>query len=256
MRLGVALRGDLAADALLVQELGYTVAWIDAHAAPAPLVAAAAVAQRAPAITLAPVVVAGVHPVTLAEEAAVADLCCAGRLVLVLTADDAPLLDETVAVLWQAWAGRPFSHDGAHWRIPARRPEHAEAEALVRVTPPPAQLEPPIWLAGPAAAAVAAARGLARVADGTDAPAPAAARVRRPALVRVEAGADPRALAARLVAARAGWGLDVAILDLPAGLGAEDRAHLLARVAEHVLPRVQLTALPAGLEDYWRSLRG
>jgi hypothetical protein len=268
MRLGVALGRELAGEAALVEELGFSVAWIDERAAPAPLAAAAWVAQRAPSILIAAVVEAGVHPVTLAEESAVADLTAGGRLVLVLRSADEPLLAETLEVLAMAWAGRPFRHTGARWRVPALLAEHAEAEPLLRVTPAPAQLEPAIWLDGPAAPAVAATSGAAFVARGTAGNAAtlgwraveralgmAASRLRRPASVAVAATADGdvdvAALARQLIAARDGWGLDVAIVELPRHLDAAARKRALAQIAGSVRPRVQLARLPAGLDAFW-----
>ena len=269
MRLGVVLRAPLASDAALAEELGFALGWIDETVAPAPLVAVAAVAQGAPTIGLVAAVAAGVHPVTLAEEAAVADLASGGRLVLALTSADLALLGETLDVLALAWSGRPFRHAGARWRVPAALPEHAQAEARTRVTPPPAQLEPTVWLAGPAAPGAARTHALAFVAgDGhgeaaghwravVAAVGPVAARLRRPALLTVAASGDGRvdtdALVAQLLEARAAWGLDVAVLSLPPTLSRVARADALGQLAREVRPRVQLDALPDGLERYWRS---
>ena len=268
MRLGVALGRGLLGEAELVEELGYSVVWLDERAAPAPLVAAAWVAQRAPSILIAAVVEAGVHPVTLAEESAVADLTTGGRLVLVLRSAEEPLLAETLEVLAMAWAGRPVRHTGARWRVPALLAEHAQAEPRLRVTPSPVQLEPALWLDGPAAPAVAATFGAAFVARGTAGNAAAlgwraveralgmaASRLRRPAVVAVAATAagdvDVDALARQLIAAREGWGLDVAIVELPRHLDAAARERALARIAVNVRPRVQLARLPSGLDAVW-----
>jgi alkanesulfonate monooxygenase SsuD/methylene tetrahydromethanopterin reductase-like flavin-dependent oxidoreductase (luciferase family) len=269
VRIGIVLRAPLGPDAARAEELGFALAWIDARVAPAPLVAVAAVAQAAPTIALVAAVEAGLHPVTLAEEAAVADLAGGGRLVLALSSPDAALLGETLDVLALAWSGRPFRHAGARWRVPAALPEHAQAEERTRVTPPPAQLEPTVWVAGRAAPATAVTHALAFVAGDTDpdaagqwraveaAAGPAAARLRRPALLSVAAADDGRidhdAVVRRLLDARAAWGMDVAVLALPDTLSDAGRERALRQLARDVRPRVQLDALPDGLERYWRS---
>ncbi len=263
MRLGLVLRRPWADDLALAEELGFDLAWIAEQEAHASLVVAAGVAARTSGIRIVAEVEAGPHPVALAEEAAVADLATAGRLTLALRSDDEELLSETVEVLFQAFAARPFAHEGPRWRVPARFPEHEHAEDRVRVTPPPAQLEPSVWLAGAAGPAVARAACLSFVGDGLDRAADwdairgelglAAERLRRPAVVSVPDEADAPTLVGQLLAAREEWGLDVAVLDLDAALSPEQRRAALADVARSVRPRLQLDRLPAGLDDTWRD---
>ena len=95
------------------------------------------------------------HPVTLAEEIAVLDNLSNGRVGVIaelgsLGVDDAT---EDVSVLRASWSGRAIAHRGRRWQVPAGLPGHA-APPAVMVTPPPAQLEVPLWLAGEIAPAV------------------------------------------------------------------------------------------------------
>ena len=243
-----------APDAGLAEACGFEVAWIDERATRAPLVVAAALAGRTATVRVVANMTAGPHPVTLAEEAAVADLALGGRLILGLHGDDEALLAETVELLHHAFAARPFRHEGRRWTVPARLPEHELAPPLARVTPAPAQLELPIWLSGAAARAVARAHGLTFVAgSGETIDANAPARLRRPALravpIRDDGLVDVPALVAALARERDEPGLDVAILKLPAGAG--DRTALIDQIGREVRPRLQLSALPDGLEATW-----
>jgi alkanesulfonate monooxygenase SsuD/methylene tetrahydromethanopterin reductase-like flavin-dependent oxidoreductase (luciferase family) len=213
MRLAAVVR-ELE-EARRAEALGFDAVWLDERDLGAPLVVAAAVAAQTTGLRLIACVDAGPHPVTLAEEAIVADLASNGRLVLVVRSDDAELLGETVEVLQLAFAARPFRHDGPRWRIPAGLPEHEALGERLRVTPAPAQLQLPVWTAGGAGAEVAATRGVAMP------------RVRHYDNADVE----------RLRADEP----DIAVLDTA------DLAH----VAAHVRPRVQLDALPDGLEGDW-----
>lgn len=167
---------DVLALARAAEEAGFDAFWVSEHHGldddylPAPLsalAAAGAVTDRillGTGLLLAPLR----HPLALAEEAAVVDQLCAGRLILglglgYLSSEYAALgvdrrrrgalLDESVTVLRQAWSGERFSHRGANWQFED-----------VRVTPRPwAGRSIPVWLGGYAEAAVRRAR---RVADG------------------------------------------------------------------------------------------
>jgi hypothetical protein len=181
------------------------------------------------------------------------------------------MLSESVDVLMAATSARPFRHHGARWTIPARRAENGVTEQRVRLTPPPAQLELPIWLAGPAAPAPARRRCLSHVSATGDAPGritrewaatetqlgPAAARLRRPAVRALDAATDGSfdadELVVGLLSERDHWGLDVAIIRLPSGLTDSDREGAIAGLAALVAPRIQLDALPAELERHWRE---
>jgi hypothetical protein len=269
MRLGLVLQPPWAEDAVLAEQLGFDLAWIDETTALAPLVVAAGLAPRTSGIRLAASVAAGPHPVTLAEELAVADLASGGRLVLAVGGDDEELLRETVELLFHALAARPFRHGGPRWPAPARLPEHEAAEDRLRVTPPPAQLEPSLWLSGPAAPAVAGSAGVAFVADLGRAREDwdllerelglAAWRLRRPALLPVEVDEegelDVSGLVESLRREQTAWGLDVAILELPAELAPVARERALRAIAVAVRPRLQIDRLPPGLEQHWDEER-
>jgi probable F420-dependent oxidoreductase len=104
------------------------------------------------------------HPLRLAEDLAVIDQLCEGRLDVGLAPgykpDEFAVLgvpkgergtrtDETIEILQLAWRGKPFSYTGRHFRF-----DH------VVVAPPPVQQPgPPIWIGG---SSLAAARRAAR----------------------------------------------------------------------------------------------
>jgi alkanesulfonate monooxygenase SsuD/methylene tetrahydromethanopterin reductase-like flavin-dependent oxidoreductase (luciferase family) len=287
MRLGLVLepgpdevRGhSLVRQAAAADELGLDLVWLAAGGAGgAPLAAAASLARATHAVRIAAAVPVGVHPLRIAEDAAVADNLVAGRLVLVLESsiDDGALVADTADVLLSAFCARPFSYSGSRWTIPAGRPENERTEQRVRVTPPPAQLELPIWLSGHGSAAaatnaVARERGLTHVSSVQDSAESAAeawaateahlgramGRLRRPALRRLDTSQagdfDPDELVARLRAERDAWGLDVVVLLLPAELGARARVSAQQRLARLVRPRVQMDELPQGLEEHWQQ---
>ena len=249
------------------EELGFDLAWIEEARALAPLVVAAALAPRTSGIRIAASVGAGPNPVTLAEEAAVADLALGGRLVLAVGSGDEELLQETVELLYHAFAARPFTHAGPRWRAPARLAEHERAEGRMRVTPPPAQLEPTVWLCGQAGPAVARRSGVAFVAGAGDARAQwdvlerelglAAWRVRRPASIAVDVDVHGRFDVPHLVESlrreQSAWGMDVAVLELPPALEPAARERSVRTIAGSVRPRVQIDRLPAGLEEHWND---
>lgn len=269
MRFGLVL-DDATADAVaLAEELGFDLVWIDERCTRAPLVTVAALAPATAGLRFGASVTAGPHPLTLAEEAAVADLACGGRLVLGLEGDDPELLAESADLLLAALAPRPFEHRGARWQVPAGLPEHEHAERRVRMTPPPAQLELPVWLGGAAAAAVAADRALSFLSTTAgDAPGQwaaaerrlgaASARLRRPALRRLATDAqgaiDSEALVGSLRAEQDAWGLDTLLARLPAGLGEAARHRAMRALAVSVRPRLQLDRVPPGLEREWRRI--
>jgi alkanesulfonate monooxygenase SsuD/methylene tetrahydromethanopterin reductase-like flavin-dependent oxidoreductase (luciferase family) len=135
---------------------------------PSPLVFAAAVGARTTQIRIRiSVLLAQLYnPLRLAEDAAVADLCCGGRLDLGLgvgyvEADfDAfgkdfhrrgANMEELVPLLRKAWTGEPFEHNGH----------------TVRVTPKPHQDPMPIFLGGATRRSIDRA---ARLGDGFFAP--------------------------------------------------------------------------------------
>ncbi|MBO0731222.1 MAG: LLM class flavin-dependent oxidoreductase [Acidimicrobiaceae bacterium] len=127
------------------------------------MAAALAARTRAAAITVAAVVAPLHDPLRLAEEAAVVDLISAGRLILVLVngyvasefdmfgaslGERAQRTTEAVAVLRQAWTGKPFAYRGRS----------------VQVTPQPFRPGGPPLLVG--GSSEPAARRAARIGDG------------------------------------------------------------------------------------------
>ncbi|MFV0463508.1 MAG: LLM class flavin-dependent oxidoreductase [Nostocoides sp.] len=263
----------MTALAARAESVGFDLVWL-AEGGPglsSPAVCASALAPRTSTIHVAMSVQAGVNPVYLAEEAAVADLCLGGRLVVALGADSEPLLAETVDVMLAGVAARPFRHTGEYFRIPASLPGNDinRAERL-RITPATASLEVPIWLTGPHAAEVGAQRCLTFVGSGQETTETmadrwrgvearlglAARRLRRVAVRDVTSDSDGRVdietLAGTLRADQRSWGLDIALLRLP---DASLELHLatLDELAMKVLPRVQLDQLPDGLETYWNQ---
>jgi alkanesulfonate monooxygenase SsuD/methylene tetrahydromethanopterin reductase-like flavin-dependent oxidoreductase (luciferase family) len=266
MRIGVVLQPPWLDDAALIEELGFDLVWIEERDALAPFVVAGALGATTSGVRIVASIAAGPHPVSIAEEFAVADLASAGRLVLAVGSDDEPLLRETIELLHLAFAARPFAHEGPRWPTPAHLPEHERGEQRVRVTPMPAQLEPSVWVSGRAGPAVARDGGLAFVTSDADARVRgnalegqlglAAGRTRRPGLVRVELDGqrlDVERLVEALLARRESWGMDVAILELPVGLEAAERRTALRAIATEARPRVQLDRLPAGLEQHWAA---
>jgi alkanesulfonate monooxygenase SsuD/methylene tetrahydromethanopterin reductase-like flavin-dependent oxidoreductase (luciferase family) len=270
MRLGVVLQPPWEDDATLLEELGFDLVWIEERDALAPFVVAGALGATTSGVRIVASIAAGPHPVTIAEEAAVADLATGGRLVLAIGGDDGDLLHETIQLLFDAFAARPFRHRGSRWTTPAHLPEHERGEQRVRVTPPPAQLEPTVWLHGRAAAAVSLPWALAFVAGEEDESESwrqlerlcglSVGRLRRPALVRValdrERHVDADGLIESLRRRQDAWGMDVAILELPAGLDGDERRRALRSIATEVRPRLQLDRLPPGLEQHWSTGAG
>jgi alkanesulfonate monooxygenase SsuD/methylene tetrahydromethanopterin reductase-like flavin-dependent oxidoreductase (luciferase family) len=224
-----------------------------------PLVAAATVASAVPDILVAAVVELGDRsPLEVAEEAVVVDLSCAGRLVLVAEPAAGTLADygEALDLLRTALTPRPFRFEGRRWRVPAGLPgnEH-NLEPRIRMTPSPARARLEVWGTG-GGAAEAVGRGLGYVAAVDDDPSAlaavyAGAQARLgPALIgaprgRCEILRSADDLVARLLAGRAAFGQDWAIVSATA----RDAALL----GSLVRPRVQLDALPAGLERHWRE---
>jgi alkanesulfonate monooxygenase SsuD/methylene tetrahydromethanopterin reductase-like flavin-dependent oxidoreductase (luciferase family) len=161
--------------AVLAEELGFDSVWVSEHHfvddayLPSLLPVCAAIAARTErvqigtALLLAPLY----EPLRLAEDAAVVDLISAGRLILGLglgwraeefealavpIGERAARMEDTVAVLRQAWSGGPVT-GGTTLRAPS-----------VRVTPDPhARGGPPVWIG---AISQAGTRRAGRIADG------------------------------------------------------------------------------------------
>jgi alkanesulfonate monooxygenase SsuD/methylene tetrahydromethanopterin reductase-like flavin-dependent oxidoreductase (luciferase family) len=254
---GPDARAALLRDAEAADRLGLDLLWLEAAGGGDALVAAAFLAARTSAVRLVACAPATAHPIHVAEEAVVADLASGGRLGLVLeqAGATAELLAEVAEVVLAATGPRPFRHAGPRWTLPA-----AGAGRLA-VTPQPAQLELPVWLAGPDGASAARALGLSHVSlaeAGAAAEWAAAAGARRRPAVRpvacTHAGdVDDAALARALARESDLWGLDVAILRLPPWLGAEARSACVERLATRVRPRLQMDAVPAHVVAGWAS---
>jgi len=166
MRLGVTLTpGDEAATALAAESLGVPFVHVTGAAATETAVAATVVVATASVRIVVGIAIGDENPVTLAEEIAVLDNLSNGRIAVLaelgdLAADDAV---EDVTVLRAAWSGRAIAHQGKRWRVPARLDGH-RAPSSVMVTPAPAQLQIPLWVAGTSAATVSASLSLPAVA--------------------------------------------------------------------------------------------
>jgi probable F420-dependent oxidoreductase len=148
------------------EEAGFASLWLSEHhltddgylPSLFPMLAALAARTRrirlGTAVLLAPLH----HPLRLAEDSAVVDTLCDGRLDLGLglgyrqeeftqlgvpRSERGERTDETVEIIRAAWTGRPFSFHGRHFDFEE-----------VTVTPPPAQRpHPPLWIGGSSQAA-------------------------------------------------------------------------------------------------------
>jgi alkanesulfonate monooxygenase SsuD/methylene tetrahydromethanopterin reductase-like flavin-dependent oxidoreductase (luciferase family) len=167
MRLGVTLPpGGEIEVAVAAEAVG--IPFVGVVAAPG---TESAIAATVVAATTAVRVVVGLHvgvehPTTLAEEIAVLDNLSNGRMGVLaelgsLDPDDAI---EDITVLRASLSGRPLAHRGRRWRVPAGLLGHV-APPAVMVTPPPAQLEVPLWVSGAAATDVAATLAVPPVVD-------------------------------------------------------------------------------------------
>jgi probable F420-dependent oxidoreductase len=158
--------------AVHAEQLGFDSIWLSEHhftgegylpCLPAALGALAARTSRVrlgTAVLLAPLH----HPLRLAEDLAVVDQLCGGRLDVgvapgykpgefatlgVPKSERGSRTDETIEILRLAWRGEPFSYAGRHFQF-----------YDVMVTPPPVQQPgPPVWVGG---SSLPAARRAAR----------------------------------------------------------------------------------------------
>ncbi len=150
VRLGVTLPpGGEAELAAAAESVGVPFVHVAASPGTESAIAATVVVATTTVRVIVGVNVGDEHPVTLAEEIAVLDNLSNGRIGVIaelgaLGADDAT---EDVSVLRASWSGRAIAHRGRRWQVPAGLPGHV-APAAVMVTPPPAQLEIPLWVAG------------------------------------------------------------------------------------------------------------
>lgn len=276
MRIGLVLDGAvidrggcaLREVATTAEALGLDLLWlVQDDRMPDPLVAATVAGAVTTGLRIGVEVALGdAHPVVVAEQAAVCDLALGGRLVLGVRAGPAAGADfaEAVGLVVRSHRPRPFRGEGPRWPTPAGLDANAfMRERTIRVTPAPAQVEPPTWVRGDLA--VAARFGLSPVLEGLDegsatwdpidaALGDAALRRSRPAVLDLPLDCDRLdhvAAVDALVAARDGWGMDTALVRLPADLPTADRDRLWGDLARVVSPRVQQERIPEGLVAWW-----
>jgi len=117
--------------------------WVDGTPA-----AAAMVAQWTPVRVGAVVDVGLHHPLHLAEDIAVADLTCAGRLEVLLRPahDDPGVVKEHMHVLTAALSGAHIQWEGLHLRVPGRLADNGPVPQRLALNPRPAQPAVPIWV--------------------------------------------------------------------------------------------------------------
>lgn len=295
MRFGLVLKVDdqdrplpgLVDQAVAAEEAGFDLVWIDGAMAGVggsdPLVLAAALASHTTDLRVgACCPVGSTHPAYVAEAAAVADLALAGRLVLGLRPepDTDERFDEVVELVSLAHRTVPFAYHGRFWTMPAvLGGNRFGVHPTTAVTPAPAQLQLPLWVAGSGTvtAAVAAAHGVGMVADPDE---PTAAVAQRWAQVEARLGAAARrlarvagrrldataltgqdlltepdidALVAGLQLDQQQWAADTVLVALPDAVAPAARRQLIGQLASRVRPRLVLPDLPPGLVEHWRS---
>ncbi|MGD0072881.1 MAG: LLM class flavin-dependent oxidoreductase [Candidatus Binataceae bacterium] len=157
--------------AAYAEELGFDSVWVgESHfgadgACPSSETAAAAIAVRTKAVRIGVMpVLALANPLYVAEDVAVLDSIAKGRVIVAAqkaTAQELAALKigekdadsrfaEALKVALKSWAPTSFAHDGDHWRLPGRNFKgnpFAEGVVEINVTPKPAQLSVPVWIA-------------------------------------------------------------------------------------------------------------
>jgi alkanesulfonate monooxygenase SsuD/methylene tetrahydromethanopterin reductase-like flavin-dependent oxidoreductase (luciferase family) len=136
-------------------ESSFDCLWVDG-----PPAAAAMVAQWVP-VRVGAVVDIGIHhPLHIAEDIAVADLACAGRLeVLLRPAHENPgVVKEHMHVLAAALSGAHIQWEGLHLRVPARLAGNGQVPQRLALNPRPMQPAVPAWVLDAERASFASAR--------------------------------------------------------------------------------------------------
>jgi alkanesulfonate monooxygenase SsuD/methylene tetrahydromethanopterin reductase-like flavin-dependent oxidoreductase (luciferase family) len=262
-------------DAVSAERAGFDVVWVDDGACNGAAVAASLAAHTSGIRVVIGARVGDAHPIELAEEVAVADLALGGRTVLAVSPAEGAVdrLSESLDLLLEAFGSHPFRHPGPHWPAPANLAGNVfNLEQRIRVTPPPAQLELPVWVVGAAGRSAANDRALGVVFDvdeavdeirawwrATSTSSPAQVRrMRRSLLWSPTIDGGRLALAAavdELRELRDAGDLDLVVVDVPTGHGgelADDQLDdLLDDISREVRPRLQLDRLPPGLDEHW-----
>jgi hypothetical protein len=183
------------------------------------------------------------HPVTIAEELAVLDNVNNGRTVVLadtgaLTVADAA---DEVAVVREALGNRPLRHVGPRWKAPAGLPANSTAPEAIAVTPKPAQLEVPFWVAGQAAGEVAGIAALPELAQ--DPAASATDRSVKPGVMRISGTLKSDREA---VGAWAAAGATHLLLELPVGA---DQDAVMTMISRYLMPEVAMPHFPRVMSD-------
>lgn len=162
---------NMLAQAEMAEESAFDSVWSaeahfsEANHSPVSFVVAAALATRVQALRIGALATLGLtHPVYIAEDAATLDNISNGRAIIaavkaarpeelagygVPPADALGRFQESLEVLLHAWAPQPFRFQGQHFRVPACLPENVftHGQTTVIITPNPAQLTIPLWVA-------------------------------------------------------------------------------------------------------------
>ena len=146
---------DLRALAQAAVEASFDCLWLDG-----PPAAAAMVAQWVP-VRVGAVVDIGIHhPLHIAEDIAVADLTCGGRLEVLLRPahEDPGVVKEHMQVLAAALSGAHIQWEGLHLRVPARLADNGQVPQRLALNPRPMQPAVPAWVLDAERASFASAR--------------------------------------------------------------------------------------------------
>lgn len=163
---------EMLEQTVLAEEVGFDSVWLAEHhftqegACSSPETAAAAVAVRTRAVRIGVFsTITLTNPLYIAEDIAVLDSIANGRVIVAPQADCRPeelfgynvtadnteaRFAEALEVILKAWAPTSFAHEGKYWRLPGkdlRGNPFAEGITEINVTPKPAQLAIPVWMA-------------------------------------------------------------------------------------------------------------
>lgn len=171
-----AAHREMLEQAALADQLGFDSIWIaEQHFSferqcPSPFLLGTAVAMHTQRCRIGVyTTMSYTHPVRIAEDAAVLDVLCGGRLILCAGTGYRPeefaaygltakgkrgRLREILEILPLAWSDAPFVYEGQYFRVPAPLPESLERAADTQADVPPLAVFPkpvqnpiPIWMA-------------------------------------------------------------------------------------------------------------